>query len=556
MKYVAGDHLAIFPENPRSVVTAVMARLGIHDDASCILRPRSTGSTRSRKSSHREPTAVPTTTTSSSSSSSTTTLPLPLNTAVRVTELLSTFYDLCGTPSTKQLLHLADLAADAGEANRLRDFAWNQTDNEKAIVHPMTTVVDLLVQYPSVKISLEQLLSILPLMKPRFYSISSSPSEDSPSLCSITVGIVSHERSYSPTVFHPLLPLQQAGGEEAAAGTADHSAGRAADADSTTTTTAKGGGADGEEGSLLEDLKHLSPELYRMTVKEKEGKKAKGKKFSEPYRHPGQAASSATTKKTFNGLCTSYLSKLPEEMPLVRGYVRKSSFRVATCSTPAIMVGPGTGIAPLRAFLQQRDQERLQSFTQQLQQSAKKANANTAADSKEADESTAGGGGGGSETFEVNPLAFRQGSNLANASMMASMEKPVFAETLLYFGCRREDHDFIYRKDLETFLERGSLTRLRTAFSRSPTLPKKYVQDLIREDGEHIWKMISEGGAQVLVCGDASQMAPDVHKAIAEIIQRYGSKSSTEAEELIKEMKRESRRYQEDVWISSSSVVS
>ena len=42
--------------------------------------------------------------------------------------------------------------------------------------------------------------------------------------------------------------------------------------------------------------------------------------------------------------------------------------------------------------------------------------------------------------------------------------KPV-GETHLYFGCRNKDKDFIYREELEKYVEDGVLT-LHTAFSR------------------------------------------------------------------------------------------
>merc|ERR1711998_175872 len=57
-----------------------------------------------------------------------------------------------------------------------------------------------------------------------------------------------------------------------------------------------------------------------------------------------------------NGVCTSYMSRiLPADGNTVRGYIRSSAFKLpADSSTPILMVAAGTGIAPFRAFVQQR----------------------------------------------------------------------------------------------------------------------------------------------------------------------------------------------------------
>lgn len=99
-------------------------------------------------------------------------------------------------------------------------------------------------------------------------------------------------------------------------------------------------------------------------------------------------------------------------------------------------------------------------------------------------------------------------------------------ETLLYYGCRRSDEDYLYREELAQFHKDGSLTQLNVAFSReqphkvrkglmalagwraetglltgTTLCPQVYVQHLLKRDKEHLWKLIHEGGAHIYVCG-------------------------------------------------------
>ncbi|KAI9152174.1 P450 family fatty acid hydroxylase [Paramyrothecium foliicola] len=60
------------------------------------------------------------------------------------------------------------------------------------------SVLDLLETYPSIKISLGDLATLLPPIRSRLYSISSSPSRnDSSSRCSLTWSLISHDKSFS-----------------------------------------------------------------------------------------------------------------------------------------------------------------------------------------------------------------------------------------------------------------------------------------------------------------------------------------------------------------------
>ena len=66
------------------------------------------------------------------------------------------------------------------------------------------------------------------------------------------------------------------------------------------------------------------------------------------------------TGRRQKGVATSWLKlKQPvgDQYPKVPIYVRKSQFRLPfKPSVPVLMIGPGTGIAPFRGFIQDRSQ--------------------------------------------------------------------------------------------------------------------------------------------------------------------------------------------------------
>ena len=90
--------------------------------------------------------------------------------------------------------------------------------------------------------------------------------------------------------------------------------------------------------------------------------------------------------------------------------------------------------------------------------------------------------------------------------------------SLLFFGCRDPLQDFLYEEELRGF-ETVGVTRLICAFSREPGKPKTYVQQAIAEHGEEVWGLLQQE-AVVFVCGEASHMAPDVRRAFIGLFQQ------------------------------------
>jgi cytochrome P450/NADPH-cytochrome P450 reductase len=145
---------------------------------------------------------------------------------------------------------------------------------------------------------------------------------------------------------------------------------------------------------------------------------------------------------TFEGVCSNYLDqRQPDDV--VYGFVRStgSAFRLpADPTTPLIMIGAGTGIAPFRGFLQER------------------------------------------------------------AALVASGS--LIGPALLLFGCRHPRQDQLYADELREF-DRAGVTRLACAYSRLPNEPRLYVQDRLAEVQDEVWQLLS-GKASIYVCGASS----------------------------------------------------
>jgi sulfite reductase (NADPH) flavoprotein alpha-component len=155
-------------------------------------------------------------------------------------------------------------------------------------------------------------------------------------------------------------------------------------------------------------------------------------------------------------------------------------FRLPTDGqTPIIMIGPGTGVAPFRAFVEQR------------------------------------------------------------AELGAS------GKNWLFFGDRTFHSDFLYQLEWQRFLKRGILQRLDVAFSRDQA-DKIYVQDRIREHAADVWAWLQQG-AVLYVCGDAKQMAGDVHDALIDVLVTQADYDAESAEDYLKDLRR-AGRYQRDVY--------
>jgi len=301
MTYQPGDHLSVVPRNADELVGRVLRRFGFGADTQIRLQ--------SSAQEHSQ---------------------LPIGTPVNLRKLLGDTLELQTPASRKDVSTLARYTECPKSAPALTALAGD--DYKSQVQMKRVSVLDLLERFPACELPFGVFLELMPMLTPRYYSISSSPRQNADQ-CSITVGVVSD----------PAL---------------------------------SGNG-------------------------------------------------------TFNGVCSNFLARADEGQSILASLRDTTDgFRLPEDpSLPIIMVGPGTGIAPFRGFLQER-------------------------------------------------------AALKDAGQ-------TLGEAILFFGCRHPDQDFIYREELEGFAKDG-IADLHVAFSRQEK-SKVYVQDKIREQRDAVWALIDKG---------------------------------------------------------------
>ena len=95
-------------------------------------------------------------------------------------------------------------------------------------------------------------------------------------------------------------------------------------------------------------------------------------------------------------------------------------------------------------------------------------------------------------------------------------------ESVLFFGFRHRDQDYLYQDELAELKKRG-VVRLFGVPSRVPGQPKTYVQNRILEQRADLWRLI-EAGAVIFVCGNANTMAPAVRRAFMDVFREQSGK--------------------------------
>ncbi|CAI5505310.1 unnamed protein product [Closterium sp. Naga37s-1] len=490
----AGDSVGVVPSNDADMVDQLLARLGV--DGERVFSLVDAESTETGASAGSAASAGSGAVARAAAASSRDGGHIPARCTLR--HALLHCCDIKGTPKKGLLRILADYCSDRKEQQRLLLLSsrGGKDAYKELVMERRPSLLELLLAFPSCQPDLAHLLDALPPLVARFYSLSSSPLASDPPGTSV---------SFAFSLVHmPLKPLLPELMPAAAGAVGD---------DSDAAAAAAAAGLAGQrvfEGvctSWLEQSLPFAPEDRERVAKRKQ----------QQLQQVGAAAAAGA-----DAPC------LPPPVPALSIFPKPGGrfSHPASLSAPLIMIGPGTGVAPFRGFLQER--RRLIA--------------------RNKGEGEGEGGGAG--------------------------------ESWLFFGCRREDEDYLYREDFEGFVADGTLSQLDVAFSRAGK-DKVYVQHKMQARAEELAPLLLNPATYVFICGvipsvyplsqclltclshlpfspssrpfprhgsrDGAGMVKDVHAALQSILQAHGGMAAPSAAAHLQDMMG-AGRYVRDVW--------
>ncbi|KAJ0296856.1 hypothetical protein COL5a_004910 [Colletotrichum fioriniae] len=242
---------------------------------------------------------------------------------------------------------------------------------------------------------------------------------------------------------------------------------------------------------IIDFLPAMQPRLYSISTSRITSPRSVGLTVSVK---PSQLL--ANQDVTIPGLTSTFLCGIQPKNPsssektsmhscCVHAQIRGSTFKLPFLSSvPLIMVAAGTGVAPFRAFIQER-------------------------------------------------------------ARLASVGKDV-GRMMLFFGCQNES-DYLYRDEFAGWMTGPLANKLEivTAFSRAGS-EKCYVQNKVEARGNDVGRMLLEDDAAFYICG-AANMAKAVGMAVQSVLKQENGWEASQVESW-RQNRKKSKRWFEDVW--------
>lgn len=159
MHYRAGDYLSVLPSNPPEVVQRALRRFALEPDAQIVI--------------HATPGAPS---------------PLPIDRPVAAATVFGDYVELQQPATQRQVAALAETIACPPERRAAQRLAEDQVHGEEILARRVS-LLDLLDRFGAADMTLGAFLATLPPMRPRQYSIASSPLAD-PAVAALTLSVI------------------------------------------------------------------------------------------------------------------------------------------------------------------------------------------------------------------------------------------------------------------------------------------------------------------------------------------------------------------------------
>ncbi|XP_062872313.1 nitric oxide synthase, inducible-like [Trichomycterus rosablanca] len=368
LSYAPGDHVGVFPGNPPELVTGILKHISNAPPTSQSVRLEYLPESSTGDDGWQTDSRIP---------------------ACSLNQALTYLLDITTPPSQGFLRKLAQLTNKEEDQKRLLALASDFKCYSEWKEYNKPNFLEILEEFSSLELSAAFLLSQLPLLKPRLYSVSSSPNLH-PNELHLTVSVVTYRTQDGRGPLH-------------------------------------------------------------------------------------------------NGVCSTWLNTLIEGQAVPCFIHGSPGFHLPPDpTTPTILIGAGSGIAPFRSFWHQRIHD-------------------------------------------------MKKTGLKKCPMM------------LVFGCRRADTDYLYKEEILTMRQNGTLKSVTSAFSRQPGQPKVYVQDVLEKQlNEEVFQVLNQNAGHIYVCGSIN-MARDVANAIKQILVSNLGITLSLAENYMEQLKAD-KRYHEDIF--------
>lgn len=208
---------------------------------------------------------------------------------------------------------------------------------------------------------------------------------------------------------------------------------------------------------------------------------------SSPLVHPSQVYLTYRPVKYIStrgaireGTCTTYMTNLADASEIVGAVRWNPSFRLPIDpKAPVLLIAGGCGIAPIRAFLEER---------------------------------------------------------------LSQADTETFGPGHLYLGFRRPS-DEVYSEMVKEALDKGVLTDAQVSYTEGCVSPDQHcrlVSDTVRENGKQVWDLFESGGYTYL-CGGARTFGAAVERVVTDIIREQGNMNEEDAVSYLRQLIKEGR---------------